>query len=115
MIGEREPQVRLADPGGAVDDRERAGQEPAAEHRIETAEEREASRRAARAQNFGFEKVIRLPGNIGLLELNSFQDPEFAGETAGAVMTFLATSDALIIDLRTSRGGGAMRGSRVFS
>ena len=76
-----------------------------AEHRIETAAEREESRRAARAQNFGFEKAIRLPGNIGLLEFNSFQAPEFAGETAGAVMTFLAHTDALILDLRTSRGG----------
>lgn len=76
-----------------------------AEHRVDTAEEREASRRAARAQNFGFEKAIRLAGNIGLLEIGSFQDPEFAGEMAGAVMTVLANTDALIIDLRTSRGG----------
>jgi retinol-binding protein 3 len=76
-----------------------------AEHHIETAEEREASRRAARAVNFGFEKAMRLPGNVGLLELNSFQAPEYAGEMAGAVMTFLANTDALIIDLRTSRGG----------
>ena len=78
---------------------------PGAEHRTETAEEREANRLAARATNFGFEKAIRLAGNVGLLELNSFQDPQYAGETAAAVMTFLANTDALIIDLRTSRGG----------
>lgn len=76
-----------------------------AEHRAETAEDREADRRAARAANFGFEKAIRLAGNIGLLEIGSFQPPQFAGEMAGAVMTFLANSDAMIVDLRTSRGG----------
>ncbi len=76
-----------------------------AEHRIKTAEEREASHRASRAQNFGFEKAVRLAGNIGLVEIGSFQPPEFAGEMAGAVMTVLANTDAMIIDLRTSRGG----------
>jgi len=76
-----------------------------AEHRVESAEDREATRRAARAANFGFEKAIRLAGNIGLLEIGSFQRPEFAGEMAGTAMAFLANTDAMIVDLRTSRGG----------
>jgi len=71
----------------------------------ETAEERSESLSEARRRNFGFEKIARLPGGIGLLELNSFVRPEFSGETAGAAMSFFASTDALIIDLRTSRGG----------
>lgn len=73
----------------------------------ETPQEKEEGRRAARAKNFGFEKVQRLPGNIGYLEMNSFVRPEFSGETARGVMDFLANTDALIIDLRHSSGGAA--------
>ena len=73
----------------------------------ETVQEKEAGRAAARARNFGFEKVERLPGNIGYLEMNSFVRPEFSGETARSVMDFVANTDALIIDLRKSSGGSA--------
>ncbi len=65
----------------------------------------EQDRMAAEANNYGFTRVERLPGNIGLLEISSFERPAFAGETAQAVMTFLAHTDALIIDLRSARGG----------
>ncbi|HEX5701809.1 MAG TPA: S41 family peptidase [Pyrinomonadaceae bacterium] len=73
----------------------------------ETAAEKTEGRTAARARNFGFEKVERLPGNIGYLEMNSFVRPEFSGETARSVMDFVANTDALIIDLRRSSGGSA--------
>ncbi|MEM9292988.1 MAG: S41 family peptidase [Acidobacteriota bacterium] len=56
-------------------------------------------------RNFGFEKVERLAGNVGLLELRGFARPEDAGEIAHAAMTFLGQSDALIIDLRHNGGG----------
>ena len=73
----------------------------------ETAAEKTEGRTAARARNFGFEKVERLPGNVGYLEMNSFVRPEFSGETASSVMDFVANTDALIIDLRKSSGGSA--------
>ncbi len=79
----------------------------ARDFRPETKQEREEELRDARAKNFGFEKVERLPGNVGYLELNSFVRPEFSGEMAGAAMSFLANTDALIIDLRKSSGGSA--------
>ncbi|MGH7177976.1 MAG: S41 family peptidase [Tepidisphaeraceae bacterium] len=60
---------------------------------------------AARRENFGFQRVERLAGNVGYINMSAFHRPEFAGETVGAAMTFLANTDALIIDLRTSRGG----------
>ena len=60
---------------------------------------------AARKTNFGFERLERLKGNIGYLDLRRFVPSEFAGETAAAAMNFLANSDALIIDLRQNHGG----------
>ena len=62
-------------------------------------------RKAARESNFGIERAARLPGNIGHLDVRAFHRPEYAGETVGAAMTLLANTDALIIDLRNSRGG----------
>ena len=56
-------------------------------------------------QNYGFIKVERLRGNVGLLELRKFYDPQAAGATAAAAMALLANTDALIIDLRENGGG----------
>jgi len=61
----------------------------------------ERSRRA----NFGFEKVERLTGNIGYIDLRGFALPEYAGDTAVAVMGFVANCDALIFDIRKNSGG----------
>jgi hypothetical protein len=58
-----------------------------------------------RTVNFGFEKVERLPGNVGYIDLRGFQPAEFGGETVVAAMNFLANTDALIIDLRRNGGG----------
>lgn len=55
--------------------------------------------------NYGFQKVERLPGNIGLLQFTSFAPPEFAGETASSAMTFLSNTSGLILDLRKNFGG----------
>jgi C-terminal processing protease CtpA/Prc len=68
-------------------------------------EDRERFRRIVSAENFGFEKVERLNGNVGYLELNGFINPELGAETAIAAMQFLANTDALIIDLRYNSGG----------
>jgi hypothetical protein len=59
-----------------------------------------------RFNNYSFEKVERLNGNVGYLKLNGFSgDPE-AGPTAVAAMNFLGHCDALIVDL-TDNGGGS--------
>lgn len=70
-----------------------------------TAEEREQMRRWAAGVNFGFDKVERLPGNIGYLNLRGFMPADFAGETCAAAMNFLSNTDALILDLRQNGGG----------
>lgn len=58
-----------------------------------------------RRENFGFEKLEKLAGNVGLLDLRFFADTAYAGETAAAAMRWLANSDAVIFDLRFNRGG----------
>ncbi|MBU0754785.1 MAG: DUF2075 domain-containing protein, partial [Planctomycetes bacterium] len=58
-----------------------------------------------RYRNFGFEKIERLPGNIGYLDLRGFMDAGTAGPTAIAAMNFLCNCDALIFDLRKNGGG----------
>jgi len=55
--------------------------------------------------NFGFKEVKILGGNVGYLDLRSFSNVEYAGETAVAAMNFLSNSDAIIIDLRNNGGG----------
>ncbi len=58
-----------------------------------------------RRLNYGLEKVERMPGNIGYLDLRFFADPVYARDTAAAAMVLLAHCDALIIDLRQNGGG----------
>jgi len=70
-----------------------------------TAEEIEHFKTFLRQTNFGFEKIERLPGNVGYLDLRGFNPAEFAADTGAAAMNFLANTDALIIDLRRNGGG----------
>src|SRR5215207_3971814 len=79
---------------------ERAGgrREPSAEERAEFS--REMSR-----INYGFQKVERLPGNIGYVEFRGFFDPEGGAETVASVFNFLSNTDAIIFDLRKNGGG----------
>ncbi|WP_080931419.1 S41 family peptidase [Xanthomonas arboricola] len=55
--------------------------------------------------NFAFDKVERLAGNVGYVKFRVFAYPYLAAETATAAMTFVAHTDALIIDLRDNMGG----------
>lgn len=55
--------------------------------------------------NFGIEKIERLAGNVGYLELRGFGSTQIVGHAMSAAMTLLNASDALIIDLRRNGGG----------
>jgi retinol-binding protein 3 len=70
-----------------------------------TAEEKAEFEYFNKRVNFGFEKLERLQGNIGYIDLRGFNDPEAGAETVAAAMTFLANADALIFDLRQNGGG----------
>lgn len=75
------------------------------EQKEPSADDRERFRRMASSTNFGFERVERLNGNVGYMELDGFVTTELGAETAIAAMQFLANTDALIIDLRYNGGG----------
>lgn len=70
-----------------------------------TAEERERYRRDMARMNYGFQKVERLPGNIGYVEFRGFFDPEGGADTVASVFNFLGNTDAIIFDLRKNGGG----------
>jgi len=75
------------------------------DQKVQAARDFEEYKEFARTSNYGFERLERLPGNIGYLELRGFVDHELSGETAANAMNFLANTDALIIDLRKNGGG----------
>jgi len=68
------------------------------------AEMDEARARIERA-GFGIEKLERLPGNVGYIDVRSFRLPTFAGPAYTAAMSLMAGTDALILDLRRNGGG----------
>lgn len=79
-------------------------------------EEREQARAFGRRVNFGFERVERLDGNVGYLELRSFGfDTADVRDVAAAAFNYLGNTDALIIDLRRNGGGSPWMVAQVSS
>ncbi len=62
-------------------------------------------KRRDRANNYGFQEIKILPGNIGYFKFNGFSYDTDAYEAAVGAMSFLANCDTLIIDLRANGGG----------
>jgi hypothetical protein len=56
-------------------------------------------------QKCSFEKLEQHPGNIGYVKLTWFPDPTSCRAVAEAVMQHLNETDAVIFDLRDTRGG----------
>lgn len=64
----------------------------------------------------GVSQAQRLPGNIGLLEIDPlFFPPAVAGDQVTAAMHLLAATDALILDLRDCLGGDPTMVNLVYS
>ncbi len=82
--------ARVDQPGAAAVDR-----------RIQMAEARD---RAAR-QGYGIEKIERLPGNVGYVELRGFGPTPFVGPAYTAALSLMEGTEALILDLRRNGGG----------
>ncbi|MBS1713745.1 MAG: S41 family peptidase [Armatimonadetes bacterium] len=66
-----------------------------------------------RYANANFEKVERLPGNVGYVRFGGFADPKDMERPLEGAMRFLANADAFIVDLR-GNGGGDPAGVRLF-
>ncbi|WKD30606.1 S41 family peptidase [Streptomyces xanthophaeus] len=58
-----------------------------------------------RAENQGIQRVERLEGNIGLIELRWIASAVEGASAIGAAMQLVAHSSALVLDLRGCRGG----------
>lgn len=58
-----------------------------------------------KSRNYGIRKVETLPGNIGYIDLRNFPSARFAKPALSAMMTLVADTDALIVDLRKNGGG----------
>lgn len=62
-------------------------------------------------QGYGFVKVERLPGNVGLIEMSNFAHIDFsdpadpARAAADGALALVSNADAVIIDLRRNGGG----------
>ena len=54
---------------------------------------------------YGLERVDRLPGNVGYLEVRGFGPTEFVGPAYAQAMALLSGSEAIIVDLRRNNGG----------
>ena len=68
-------------------------------------EDRARMQAEERRRNFGFQRIERLDGNVGYIELLGFSGSPEAGEAAVPAMNFVAGTDALIFDLRRNGGG----------
>ncbi|MGZ8458233.1 MAG: S41 family peptidase, partial [Gemmatirosa sp.] len=55
--------------------------------------------------NFAFERVERLPGNVGYIRLHQFVPLDLSRDTWLAALAFLRNVDALIVDVRDNVGG----------
>lgn len=79
---------------------------PVRRERTEPTEaEKEQSAWFNKRVNYGFERVERMNGNIGYIDLRGFNDPQAGSETVAAAMTFLGNTESLIFDLRQNGGG----------
>jgi len=84
----------------AEDFRERSGADE-----VPTRAVMETMRDRTMRRGFGIEKIERLPGNIGYIDLHGFGPTEFTGPAYTAAMGLVAGTDALILDLRRNGGG----------
>lgn len=72
----------------------------------ELSKAREEQLNVEKDNNFDLQRVEVLPGNIGYFLFNSFTPNVEEGKaTMSAALTFLSNTKALIIDLRTNKGG----------
>jgi C-terminal processing protease CtpA/Prc len=75
------------------------------DRREPTEAEKEQNRWFTRRINYGFERVERMNGNIGYIDLRGFSDHEAGAETVAAAMKFLENTESIIFDLRQNGGG----------
>ena len=56
-------------------------------------------------RGYDIQKIERLPGNVGYIELRAFGAPEFVSQAYTSAMQLMTGTDAVILDLRRNGGG----------
>lgn len=101
-------QVTAALQGVSEDKHLRVRVRPPARARMERVDPTRAEEQRAeqsRRGNYGFERVERLEGNVGYVDMRYFAGTPEARPTAAAAMNFIANTDAVIFDMRKNGGG----------
>jgi hypothetical protein len=78
---------------------------PAAHTAVPSKDELAQQRQEVASFGFGIQRVERLPGNVGYLEIRQFGPTEMVAAAYYSAMALLSGTDALIIDLRRNGGG----------
>lgn len=68
-------------------------------------EELDAMRREIARVGYGLQRVERLEGNVGYIEVRGFGPTAMVGEAMASAMQLLSGTDAMILDLRRNGGG----------
>ncbi len=74
-------------------------------HRVPSAAEAAEMRADIASRAYGVNRVQRLPGNIGYIDVRGFGPLEFVAPAYAQAMSLLTGSEALVIDLRRNGGG----------
>jgi hypothetical protein len=56
-------------------------------------------------ENYGWKSTEWLPGAVGYIKVDRFDDTAYAGDVAEAALSFAANCQAIIVDLRDNKGG----------
>lgn len=75
-----------------------ADQKPSKEHQ-------ELIRQEIASMGYGIQRVERLSGNVGYIELRGFGPTDMVSEALSSAMRLVSGTDALILDLRRNGGG----------
>ena len=81
--------------------------EPSGDAALPSRAEFEGYREQVARGGYGFQKIERLPGNVGYIELRAFDSATFVGPAYTSAISLLAGTEALILDLRRNGGGSA--------
>lgn len=79
--------------------------EPSGDADLPSRADMDEAREQTERWGYGIEKIERLPGNVGYIELRGFGMAPFVGPAYTAAMSLMAGTDALILDLRRNGGG----------
>ena len=80
-----------------------------------SAEELAAGARRERESGYGLGRVAHLPGNVGYIDLRGFAGAKETDAVLDAAVNAVASSEAIVLDLRRNHGGDPRTVARLLS